>query len=70
MKFLSSIELNAKRCLFCEENNERLTGLMGKIIYLTFFTEKSKISDFLKYDIEKITAAYDYAAKLHEGQYW
>ena len=27
---------------------------MGKIIYLTFFTEKSKISDFLKYDIEKI----------------
>ncbi|MBR2108102.1 MAG: AAA family ATPase, partial [Treponema sp.] len=51
---LSRIELNAKRCFFCEENNERLTGLMGKIIYLTFFTEKSKISDFLKYDIEKI----------------
>lgn len=51
---LSIIELNAKRCFFCEENNERLTGLMGKIIYLTFFTEKSKISDFLKYDIEKI----------------
>ena len=37
---LTIIELNAKRCFFCEEYNESLTGLMGKIIYLTFFTEK------------------------------
>ena len=27
---------------------------MGKIIYLTFFTEKSKFSEFFKYDIKKI----------------
>lgn len=50
---ISSQELNIHRIRILEKNNEELSGILGKIIYLTFFTEKSKVQELLNQPTEK-----------------
>lgn len=51
---ISKQELNIHRIRILEKNNEELNGMLGKIIYLTFFTEKSKVQELLNQSTEEI----------------
>ena len=52
--YLSEVELNYHRCLFAENRIDGLKGLLGKVIFLTFFTEESQLLTYSKYSIDKI----------------
>ena len=51
---LTEVELNYHRCLFAENRLEGLEGLVGKVIFLTFFAEENQLQNLSKYPIDKI----------------
>lgn len=51
---MTSVKLNLSRLCIAEQDNTQLSGLFAKLVYLVFFTAKSKISQLSRLSIEEV----------------